>query len=125
MTEVTVDDGEWRFLIDENLGPDIVAEVRRYGIDAEWVPDVLAFGADDLDDILPYCRETWTVLVTNNVRDFNASDLAPEDHAGIVVVHDKERPSADIAGELHRITVAYPSREAFRGFEIADDWSTD
>lgn len=125
MTEATVDDREWRFLLDENLDPDIVDGVRGFGIDAEWVPDVLSYGADDFEEILPYCREARAVLVTNNVRDFNATDIAPDDHAGIVIVHDKERPPEDIAAELHRITVAYPSREAFHGFESADDWSTD
>ena len=65
------------------------------------------------------------VLVTNNVRDFNETDLANDDHAGIVIVHDKERPPEDIAAELHRIVAAYGSRDAFHGFETADDWSTD
>lgn len=116
---------DWRFLVDENLDPAIVDEVRGFGIDAEWVPDVLSYGAHDIDDILPYCRETSTVLVTNNVRDFNATDLASDDHAGIVIVHDTERPPVVIAAELHRITAAYPSREAFHDFESADDWSTD
>lgn len=116
---------EWRFLVDENIDPDVVDEARKHGRDAAWVPDVLYYGADDVTDILPHCRKTGTVLVTNNVRDLNATDLTPEDHAGIVVVHDKERPPEDIAAELGRITAAYPSREAFRGFESADDWSAD
>ena len=46
---------EWRFLVDENIDPDVVDEVRRHGVDAEWVPDVLSYGADDFDDIP--CRE--------------------------------------------------------------------
>lgn len=116
---------EWRFLVDENIDPDIVDEVRRHGLGAEWVPDVLSYGADDFDEILPYCRETRMVLVTNNVRDFNETDLANEEHAGIVIVHDKERPPVDIAAELQRITAAYGSHEAFQGFESADNWSTD
>lgn len=116
---------EWRFLVDENVDPDVVDEVRRHGVDAEWVPDVLSYGADDFDDILPYCRETRMVFVTNNVRDFNETDLANDDHAGIVIVHDKERPPEDIAAELHRIVAAYQRRDAFNGFETAGDWSTD
>lgn len=125
MTADTHQDPDWRFLIDENLDPTIVDELRKDDIEAEWVPDALFYGADDADDILPYCRETWTVLVTNNVRDFNATDLGTDDHAGIVVVHDKERPAEQIAAELRRITAAYPNREAFRRFESADDWTTD
>lgn len=56
---------------------------------------------------------------------FNATDLSPEDHSGIVIVHDKSRPAAGIAGELHRITEAYPDATALIGFESADDWSPE
>lgn len=125
MTDGVPDDTGWRFLVDENLDPGIVDELGRHGLEAGWVPDALFFGADDDDDILPYCRETETVLVTNNVRDFNQALTGPDDHAGIVVVFDKERPVEDIAAEIHRIAVSYPSRAAFRGFESADDWTTD
>lgn len=113
----------WRFLVDENLNPDIATELDGGGVRAEYLLDALFAGADDFEDILPYCRETDTILVTNNVRDFNPTNLAPEDHAGIVIVHDKDRPPAQIAGEIERIIDAYPSRDAFRGFESADDWS--
>jgi predicted nuclease of predicted toxin-antitoxin system len=116
---------EWRFLIDENLKPSIATELERHGIAAEYVLDALFEGADDFEDILPYCRKTDSVLVTNNVRDFNATDLTPGDHAGIVIVHDKDRPAREIAAELQRIVAAYPSRDALRGFESADDWSKD
>lgn len=116
---------EWRFLIDENLSPNIVTELDRQNIAAEYVVDALFEGADDFEDILPYCRETETVLVTNNVHDFNPTTLAPDDHAGIVIVHDKARPASEIATELQRIVAAYPSRDAFIGFESADDWTTE
>lgn len=116
---------EWRFLIDENLSPSIVTELECHDIAAEYVVDALFEGADDFDDILPYCRETETVLVTNNVHDFNPTILAPDDHAGIVIVHDKARPATEIATELRRIVAAYPSRDAFTGFESADDWTTE
>jgi predicted nuclease of predicted toxin-antitoxin system len=118
-------ESEWRFLIDENLSPTIVTELDRRDIAAEYVLDALFEGADDFEDILPYCRQTDTVLVTNNVRDFNATDLSPADHAGIVIVHNKDRPAAEIAAELRRIIVAYPNRDAFRGFESAEDWTDE
>lgn len=114
---------EWRFLIDENLSPSIVTNLERHGIAAEYVLDALFEGADDFDDILPYCLETDAVLVTNNVRDFNATDLSPTDHAGIVIVHDKDRPSTEIAAEIRRIVAAYSRPDAFSGFESADDWT--
>lgn len=113
----------WRFLVDENLDPAIAAELRRRGIAAESMLDALFEGADDFEDVLPYCRETDTVLVTNNVRDFNATDLSLGDHAGIVIVHDKNRPAVAIASELRRIVAAYPNQSAV-AFESADDWTT-
>lgn len=85
--------------------------------------DVLFEGANDFEDILPHCRETNAVLVTNNVRDFNATDLSPDDHEGVVVVHNKNRPAVTIATELRRIVAAYPNQSAV-AFESADDWTT-
>ena len=116
---------KWRFLIDENLSPDIAEELDVSGIEAKYVLDALFEGADDFDDILPYCRETETVLVTNNILDFNRTDLAPQEHAGIVIVHNKTRPASEIAEELRAIVEAYPSQDALSGFESADDWSSD
>lgn len=124
--ETSSEDGpEWRFLIDENLNPAIATELERPEIEAEYVLDALFEGADDFEDILPYCRETGTVLVTNNVLDFNRTDLTPEDHSGIVIVHDKTRPATEIASELKEIVAAYPGQDALEGFENADDWSSD
>lgn len=113
---------EWRFLIDENLHPDIATQLHQLGFHAEYTPVALFEGADDIEDILPYCRETNAILVSNNVRDFNPSVLAPEDHAGIVIVHDKDRPSAEITDEIRRMVTAYMTRDAFPDFESADDW---
>lgn len=119
------DTGEWYFLIDENLDPEIVVELERRGLRAAHVLDVLFEGADDFTDILPYCQRNRAILVTNNVLDFNATDLSPEDHNGVVIVHEKNRPAKEIADELHQITEAYPDAATLRGFESADDWSSN
>jgi predicted nuclease of predicted toxin-antitoxin system len=116
---------EWRFLIDENLSPAIARELEDPDIEAEHVLDALFEGADDFDDILPHCRKTETVLVTNNIVDFNEADLAAAEHSGVVIVHNKTRPAAEIAGELRAIVTAYPSQDALQGFESADDWGSD
>ena len=116
---------EWRFLIDENLKPTIATELDSHGITAEYVLDALFEGADDFEDILPYCRRTETVLVTNNILDFNATDLTPADHSGIVIVHNKDRPASEIAAELEEIVAAYPNQNMLDGFESADDWTPD
>ncbi len=114
-----------RFLIDENLSPDIVRELDRVGIEAGHLLDVLGAGADDFEEILPHCRQTDTILVTNNVRDFNPTMLSQDQHAGIGIVHNKHRPASEIAGELKRIVGAYSDPAALRGFENADDWTND
>lgn len=113
---------EWLFFIDENLSPNIAKELRTRDIEAEHSLEARFEGADDFDDILPYCRNADAVLVTNNVRDFNSTTLGPQEHAGIVIVHDKARPADEIAAELQRMVAAYQDRQAFRGFESADDW---
>jgi predicted nuclease of predicted toxin-antitoxin system len=115
---------KWYFLIDENLDPEIAAELEDRGHRAAHILDILFEGADDFADILPYCRQHDAILVTNNVLDFNSTDLSREDHSGIVIVHNKNRPAEEIADELHRITEAYPDAATLRGFESADDWST-
>ena len=112
----------WRFLVDENLNPAIVAELEARGIEATWVPDALGFGADDLEEILPYCRESGSILVTNNVLDFNPAALEPTDHPGIVIVHDTDMSPQQIAEALERLTLGYGDRHALTGFESADDW---
>lgn len=117
------DTDTWYFLIDENLDPQIVVELGNRNLRAAHVLDVLFEGADDFTDILPYCRQHDAILVTNNVLDFNATELSPDDHSGIVIVHDKNRPPGEIAGELYRITEGYPDAATLLGFESADEWS--
>lgn len=112
----------WRILVDENLHPNIAAELESLDFQAEHLLDALSGGTDDFEEILPYCRKHDAILVTNNVRDFNFTNLSRDDHAGIIIVHDKNRPPEEIAFEVHRIAEAYPSRDAFLGFESADDW---
>lgn len=119
------DNDEWYFVIDENLDPEIAVELEDRGHRAVHVLDVLFEGADDFADILPYCRRHHAILVTKNILDFNSTDLSREDHSGIVIVHDKNRPAKEIADELYRITEAYPDAATLRGFESAEDWSAN
>lgn len=114
--------GKWRFLVDENLRPEIASELEARGFRAEHVRDALYEGADDTVDVLPYCRETDAILLTNDFTDFNDSTLGTDDHAGVVIVYDKNRPAAEIAQAVARIVDAYGERDALRGFENADDW---
>lgn len=115
--------GEWRFLVDENLDPALATILNQHGFAADHVLDALFEGAGDSEDVLPYCREIEAILVTNDYSDFNEATLSPRDHAGVIIVYDKDRPPEEIATEIRRIAEAYGDRDSFRGFDNADDWS--
>jgi predicted nuclease of predicted toxin-antitoxin system len=117
------DESEWRFPVDGNLDPELAATLRDPEFPADHVLDVLVEGATDSDDVLPYCRERHAVLVTNDYSDFNPTALSADDHVGVLVVYDKERPPEAIATEIQRLVEAIGSRDAFRGFENADEWT--
>jgi predicted nuclease of predicted toxin-antitoxin system len=110
----------WRFLVDENLHPQIVTYLRKENIDASYVPDVLFEGADDEADILPYLTDHDRILVTNDLEHF--SDRAPGEHEGIVLVYDGKLTAFEIVSGLLDIVETYPDRDALRGYEVLDDW---
>lgn len=112
--------GEWGFLIDENLEPQIARYLRKEGVHAEHVLDALSAGADDREELLPYAREQDLVVVTNDVTDF--SGLPEDEHEGIVVVYDGRLSAFQVSMGLLDIVEAYPGRESLRGYEILDDW---
>lgn len=108
-----------RFLIDENLEPQIAEYLRKESISADHVRDELRAGADDGTEILPYLREHDRVVVTNDVQDF--SGLADDEHEGIVLLYDGERTAFEVATGILDIVEAYGDRELLRGYEILDD----
>jgi predicted nuclease of predicted toxin-antitoxin system len=111
---------DWRFLLDENVDPKTAAYLDEEGVSAKYVPDVLWEGADDETDVLPYAVEHGLVVVTSDVTDF--SDLARDDHAGVVLLYDDTMAAYDIASGLLSMVRAYPSRAAFDGTEELDPW---
>jgi len=114
---------EWRFLIDENLHPQIVPYLEKADLGAEYVPTVLFEGADDDEDIVPYVLEHDAIFVTHDLRHF--SDRAPEEHEGIILVYDGELEAFEIVSGVLDIVEAYPDRDALRGYEVLDDWLAD
>lgn len=111
---------EWRFLIDENLHPQIVRYLGKEDIDAAYVPAVLFEGADDEEDILPYARDHDSIVVTNDIRDF--IDRSDDEHEGIILVFDGRRSAFTITAGILDIVDVYPNRDALRGYEVLDDW---
>jgi hypothetical protein len=112
---------EWAFLLDENVGRDVANGLAEHGYRAELVVDVLAPGADDYPDVLPYAREHDLVVLTKDFSDFSAIDS--DVHEGVIlVVHHTHTPT-EMATAVDAIVGAYPSRESFRGRqEYLDDW---
>jgi len=111
---------EWGFLLDENIDRDAAVALRSEGHRAELVVDVLEPGVADEDDVLPFARRNDLVVVTKDVSDFGALDGTA--HEGIVLVFDHGLGADDIATGVRAIATAYPSRDAFRGREVLDDW---
>lgn len=112
---------EWAFLLDENVGRDVAKELAEYGYRAELVVDVLAPGAEDLPDVLPYAREEDLVVLTKDFSDFSA--VPAEDHPGVILVVQHTYSLGEIAATVDTIIGAYPSRESFRGREeYLDEW---
>lgn len=101
---------EWRFLVDENLHPQIVDYRENEDITAAYVPDVLFEGADDDADILPFIREEDVIIVTNDLRHF--SDRDDEEHEGIILVYDGKLEAFEIFSGLLDIIEAYRDRDS-------------
>jgi len=111
---------EWRFLLDENIDPKTATYLRKAGVDVEHVLDTLGEGADDEADILPYARETERIIITSDVSDFGA--LAPDSHAGVVLLYDDTMAAYSAAAGLLAMIEAYGSRDQFSGREELDPW---
>lgn len=110
----------WRFLLDENVDPQVATYLDKEGLSVEHVRDALGQGADDEDDVLPYAREHDRIVVTSDVTDFAA--LPSTAHAGVVLLYDDTMPAYRVASALIAMVDAYPHRDAFPGREELDAW---
>lgn len=110
---------EWRFLVDENLKPEVASTLQKAGYRAEHVQDSLQKGADDVPDVLPLAREKDLVVVTADVSDFGA--LPADRHRGIILVYDQRLPPYRVANAVIDIAEGYGSRDAFE-LDAVDNW---
>ena len=95
-----------RFLLDENLSPDIVSAVLRYSLEID-ITHVGHEGAPPLGtldpDILRYCETEQRVLVTNNRKSMpgHITDLwATDGHHWGVFTTSKDLSVGEIAADL-------------------------
>ncbi len=85
-----------RLLLDEHVGRVFERLLRERGYDAEQAKD--RFGEHTSDaELLEWCRETGTVLVTNNAKDFEPLHHE-HDHAGLLLYYEQKLPDTDPEG---------------------------
>ena len=110
---------EWKFLLDENMEPQVKSFLASEGYDAEHVQDALSKGARDKPDVLPYARKTDRIIVTSDVKDFGGLD--PADHRGIMLLYEQRVSAYEAANAVLDIVDAYGDREPFIA-EPLDEW---
>lgn len=111
--------GDWRLLLDENIDPSVATILHDREVDVMTVGETVGLGATDTA-IRAFARQTQRIIVTSDVRDF--APLAPDAHAGVVLVHDDTMSAQRIATGLQSMIEAYPGRESFPAQETLDDW---
>jgi predicted nuclease of predicted toxin-antitoxin system len=110
---------EWRFLVDENLEPQIAVHLEKRGIPAEHVRDALRRGAPDTD-VLRYARTHDALVLTLDKKDF--ARIPYDDHEGILVLRNGAVSAYETARAISDLVDAYPDRDSLRHREPLDDW---
>jgi hypothetical protein len=85
-----------QILLDEHVGRVFERLLRERGYDVEQAKD--RFGEHTTDtDLVSWCGESGTVLLTNNAKDFESlhNDY---DHAGILLYYNQSLPDTDPEG---------------------------
>jgi hypothetical protein len=89
-------------LLDEHVGRVFERVLRERGHEVIQAKDV--FGEETNDaDLVRWCSENDTLLVTNNAADFEHLHET-NDHAGLLVYRDQSRPDRDPKGSPERST---------------------
>lgn len=94
-----------QILLDEHVGRVFERVLRERGYDVEQAKD--RFGEHTTDpELISWCGESGTVLVTNNAKDFES--LHDEyDHAGILVYYDQKLPDGDPEGLARTVDAVF------------------
>jgi len=85
-----------RILLDEHVGRVFERVLQERGHTVEQAKDLFGEYTKDAE-LLRWCSENDTVLVSNNAKDFESlhSDY---DHGGILLYYDQSRPDVDPEG---------------------------
>ncbi len=101
-----------RILLDEHVGRVFERVLRERGYTVIQAKDRLGERTTDAD-LLAWCVENSTVLVTNNAKDFEPLHR-DHDHAGIFLYHDQKLPDRNPEG------LARAVEEVFNQYGAAD-----
>lgn len=89
-----------RFLIDECLSGDLVAQAKAHGYEADYVPHIGKGGWQDWN-LVPFAVENDYIVVTLNRRDFLKQHSNLDIHPGLVILmpqppNDRRLQQADL-----------------------------
>jgi predicted nuclease of predicted toxin-antitoxin system len=87
-----------RLLLDENMGPAVVAALQAAGHDVVWVRDVCPGALDDA--VLALAQETARVLVTGDRGIGKLARMSPDLNVGVVILRLNTRNAGERAARL-------------------------
>ena len=94
-----------QILLDEHVGRVFERILRERGYDVKQAKD--RFGEHTTDaELVSWCSESGTVLVTNNAKDFELLH-GGYDHAGILLYYDQELPDTDPEGLARTVETVF------------------
>ena len=85
-----------QILLDEHVGRVFERLLRERGHTVEQAKDRFGEHTSDVE-LLTWCGESGTILVTNNAKDFEPLHHE-HDHAGIFLYYDQKLPDTDPEG---------------------------
>jgi len=110
-------------LLDEHVSRVFERVLRERGHDVVQAKDVFGEETNDIG-LIHWCDESGTLLVTNNVADFERLHRT-NDHAGLLVYRDQSRPDTDpegLARALDEVLAQYGEEQLRNELVDLDGW---
>lgn len=114
---------EVRILLDEHVSRVFENVLSQSGYAVEQAKDVFGEGTED-EELLDWCDEKDTLLITNNAVDF-VNLHRSKSHAGILLYRDQDLPDADpegMARAVKEVVEQYGVKEMEDELVTLDDW---
>lgn len=99
-----------KFLLDENMEPQVGHRLDAYGHPVESIEDVPALGLGATDtEIVTYSKENERVILTYD-DDF-LTDHGPSDYHCVIYFANESLSATQVSDIVHKMTEAYPESE--------------